>query len=231
VARLSQSPGAQQTQSHVIFLGTATEHDMVLAPCAALVWMINSRQMAERTNKYLEYLDKEMTIMGILSTFCVAAVALVLDRIGSADLDKRTLFTLLWRDQRLFVLLGSACVALAATFFYQQRSALAWFYGQISLSIESPSINRIGTDDWYRDADSWATWIPYQSAFTALTIGIAFYAYSLITAAALLKIPVWLLWLAIVVGVAIQGGRLLIYRHYKYDEDPIEHFLSMLRGK
>ena len=119
-----------------------------------------------------------MTIMGILSTFCIAAVALVLDRIGSADLEKKTLFALLWRDQRLFVLLGSSCVALAAALFYQQRSALAWFYGQISLSIESPSINGIETDDWYKDADSWATWTPYQSAFTALTVGITFYGYS-----------------------------------------------------
>jgi len=134
--------------------------------------------LADKTSKYLDYLDKEMTIMGILSTFCIAAVALVLDRIGSADLEKKTLFALLWRDQRLFVLLGSSCVALAAALFYQQRSALAWFYGQISLSIESPSINGIETDDWYKDADSWATWTPYQSAFTALTVGITFYGYS-----------------------------------------------------
>lgn len=110
--------------------------------------------MADPTNKYLEYLDKEMTIMGILSIFCVAVVALALDRIGSADLGKQTLFTLLWRDQRLFVLLGSSCVAVAAVLFYIQRSALAWFYGQICLSIERPSITGIKTDDWYRDADS-----------------------------------------------------------------------------
>jgi hypothetical protein len=34
---------------------------------------------------YLEYLDKEMTIMGILSTFCVAAAFLVIDRVCGAD--------------------------------------------------------------------------------------------------------------------------------------------------
>jgi hypothetical protein len=193
--------------------------------------MTDSLQNAKKTSAYLEYLDKEMTIMGIFSTFCVAVVALALDRVGSADPEKKTLFLLLWRDQRLFLLLGSLCVALAATFFYQQRSALAWFYGQISLSIESPSINEIKTEDWYRDADSWVTWIPYQSAFTALTVGFTFYAYSLITAGGLLTIPVWLLWLAIVAGVSIQVGRMLIYRRYKYLDDPIDQFLSRLRGK
>jgi hypothetical protein len=185
--------------------------------------------MADQTNKYLEYLDKEMTIMGILSTFCVAVAALALDRMGSADVGKETLFTLLWRNQRLFVLLGSSCVALAAALFYRQRSVLAWFYGQICLSIESPSINGIETDDWYRDADSWATWIPYQTGFTALTVGATFFGYALISASALLQIPVWLLWAPIMAGVAIQSSRMLVYRHYKYDEDPIGRFFSVLR--
>jgi hypothetical protein len=39
----------------------------------------------EATKACLEYLDKEMTIMGILSTFCFAAAALVIDRAASAD--------------------------------------------------------------------------------------------------------------------------------------------------
>jgi len=34
---------------------------------------------------YLDYLDKEMTIMGILSAFCVAVVAALLNGIFTAD--------------------------------------------------------------------------------------------------------------------------------------------------
>jgi len=53
----------------------------------------------------------------------------------------------------------------------------------------------------------------------------------LITVAALLKIQVWLLWTAIVVGVSVQASRMAIYRRYKYDESPIEHFWNSLRGR
>jgi hypothetical protein len=105
--------------------------------------------MANDANNYLQYLDKEMTIMGILSTFCVAVVALVLDRVGSAEPSKQTFFYFLWKNQSFYIVLGSSCIALAAALFYQQRSALAWFYGQISLSIKvqqsTGSIQKRGT--------------------------------------------------------------------------------------
>src|SRR5262245_45379342 len=46
-----------------------------------------SHELTEVTaNAYLAYLDKEMTIMGILSTFCVAVIALMVDRVGSAEI-------------------------------------------------------------------------------------------------------------------------------------------------
>lgn len=66
--------------------------------------------MANTASSYLEYLDKEMTIMGILSTFCVAVVALVLDRVGSADLSKQTVFSLWTIPMHLdWVSVHSAC--------------------------------------------------------------------------------------------------------------------------
>ncbi len=74
--------------------------------------------MANDANNYLQYLDKEMTIMGILSTFCVAVVALVLDRVGSTDSSKQTIFYLLWKDQSSYIVLGSSRVALAAALVY-----------------------------------------------------------------------------------------------------------------
>jgi hypothetical protein len=186
--------------------------------------------MKSKANSYLDYLDKEMTIMGLLSTFCVAVVALVIDRVGSADLSKNTLFAHLWGDQGKYVLLGSLCMAIASVAFYLQRSALAWFYGQISLSIESPAINGTDTEAWYKDADSWSTWVPYQSAFAALTVGCAFYSYALMTASSV-TIPAWLLWAPIAVGIPIHVVRMFIFRHYKYEEDPIGQFLRMLRPR
>jgi hypothetical protein len=189
------------------------------------------RTMAKEADNYLQYLDKEMTIMGILSTFCVAVVALVLDRVGSAEPMKGAFFYLLWKNQSFYVVSGSACVALAAAFFYQQRSALAWFYGQISLSIDCPEINGTDTAEWLEDADSWATWIPYQSAFSALTVGCSLYLYAIMASAQLFSIPGWLLWGAIGVGVPIQATRMLILRHYKYEDDPIGRFFQKPKSK
>jgi hypothetical protein len=180
-------------------------------------------------SKYLEYLDKEMTIMGILSTFCLAAVALVLDRVGGAEPQKKTLFDQLWRQEHGYVLLGSVFTAVAGAMFYKQRSALAWFYGQITLSIESPALNNIPTEDWYRDADSWATWIPYQIAFTALTIGGIFYLIAFSEVAGIVRTPASLLWVLIGSLVVIQTIRMAIYYRHKYEDDPIGIVFPILR--
>jgi hypothetical protein len=85
------------------------------------------------TKAYLEYLDKEMTIMGILSTFCVAAAALLIDRVGSAGHD--SFFEGLAKSHIVQVLIGSGLLMLAGLYFYLQRSILAFFYGSICMSI------------------------------------------------------------------------------------------------
>ena len=115
--------------------------------------------------------------------------------------------------------------------FYQQRSALAWFYGQISLSIEQPGITGLSTEEWYREADSWATWVPYQSAFAPLAIGIAFYAYALILQKSLLRIPIWVALSIVGCAAAIQVGRVLIFHHYKYEDDSLASFRESIGFK
>ena len=187
--------------------------------------------MAGKTSAYLEYLDKEMTIMGILSTFCVAVVALVLDRVGAAEPSKGTLFSALWHDESLYVLVGSAGFAGAGALFYLQRSALAWFYGQISLSLETPSVNNTTVDSLYKDADSWGTWICYQLGFTAVATGAAFYAYALIATGGRLRNLAWLLWTFSAAAGIIQIDRMLISQHFKYAETPMLDFWRKVRGK
>ena len=176
---------------------------------------------------YLEYLDKEMTIMGILSTFCIAVVALVLDRIAGAE--KKSLFLDILHEERTYVLLGSVSFAAGAAFFYKQRSALAWFYGQIALSMEEKSINKIATAQWYKDADSWATWIPYQSAFTAVSFGAGFYLIALLEASGALQVPNWLTWAAAVIVLVTQTVRLSIFWRHKYEDDPIGRVFPLLK--
>jgi hypothetical protein len=81
--------------------------------------------MVTEPKPYLEYLDKEMTIMGILSGFCVAVLALVVDKIAGAK--DQTPLASLWTDQSETWLIGAGALLVSALFFYRQRSHLAWY--------------------------------------------------------------------------------------------------------
>jgi hypothetical protein len=103
--------------------------------------------------QYLEYLDKEMTIMGILSAVAVAAPAGILSAVLANHNDVKTA---LWNTGQIFILAGSVLCIIAAFCFYKERSLLAWFYGQICLTealTNKKSISaRLG--EWLREADS-----------------------------------------------------------------------------
>jgi len=133
--------------------------------------------MPADTKKYLEYLDKEMTIMGILSAVAIAAPAGILNALLG---DKGTFKDQLWGAGPYFILVGSVFCVVSAGLFYKQRSLLAWYYGQMCL-VESLDESRHIPEqlrEYMRGADSWETWIPYTWGFTALTTGFAEYAWA-----------------------------------------------------
>jgi hypothetical protein len=127
------------------------------------------------SSPFLNYLDKEMTIMGILSAFCIAAPAGVLATVFGKD---NTVTSALWNHTAPFILLGSVSCIVAALLFYKQRSDLAWNYGQICL-IQSRCNDTSSWDkeitEWLSGADGWATWWSYSCAFAFLTAGFVNY--------------------------------------------------------
>jgi hypothetical protein len=128
---------------------------------------------------YLKYLDKEMTIMGILSAFSVFAPAIVLDHtFGAAE---RTLPHLLWSAQRLPISLGSIALFLAALYFYRQRSDLAFYYGQIAISLTKSRYPEAETTTLIHGADRWSAWSNYFTAFFCLTLGFAWYGLAFLS--------------------------------------------------
>jgi hypothetical protein len=114
-----------------------------------------------KVERYLTYLDKEMTIMGILSGFCVATLAASIKVFTSKDASAAQL---LWQVCPLPILFAHAMLLFAALAFYRQRSLLAWYYGQIALEDSGYST---GCDlyQWLANADGWDTWINYQRGF------------------------------------------------------------------
>lgn len=135
--------------------------------------------MRSKCDKYLEYLDKEMTIMGVLSAIAVLAPAGILNAIVG---EKNGARGEIWHSARAFITAGSTLCVLAAGFFYKQRSDLAWFYGQICLSDTYPADPPSGmsVSELMRSADYWSSWWPYSWGFTALWAGFGEYLMALI---------------------------------------------------
>ena len=127
----------------------------------------------DATKAYLEYLDKEMTIMGILSTFCVAAAALVIERVGNAE--KGTLFRELLYGQPVVVFSGAAALLIAGLCFYLQRSRLAHYYGGICMSMTGLTKDEGTTAEWLEEAYSWRTWRRYRAGFGFLSVTGVFF--------------------------------------------------------
>jgi hypothetical protein len=197
--------------------------------------------MADKdSNIYLDYLDKEMTIMGVLSTFCVLVAGGALDRVSSSA---NTYFEVVWKHGNAFIIVGSIFALFAALCFYLQRSLLAWYYGQISLCLTKtkPEITgktrsekteyEYSLNDWYADADSWPTWIRYNCAFGFLILAFSEYGFALISfkiehflrhkvlylsAPVLILLPLYVLWI-------------LLLLKYPYEDNPVKAFFTSKR--
>jgi hypothetical protein len=183
-----------------------------------------------RHDAYLGYLDREMSIMGILSTFSVALAALAIERVGSAQ--DRTVFRTVWDQSAIYVLVGSASALVGAAFFYKQRSLLAWYYGQITLC---DALSTKAEDEIRKrltDADAWDTWIPYHNAFGFLSF--AFWPYSV----ALMRqvLPglqgvswAWTLVLPLLGLVVLLCVRAFVFWRYRLEDEPFAAFLRPMR--
>ena len=184
---------------------------------------------------YVEYLDKEMTIMGILCAVSVAAPAGILHASVSKDL-----YGVLWQPEHFLISMGSVLCVFAALFFYKERSLLAWYYGQICLTEALGTKKSVVAElrEWLRDADSWETWWPYCLGFTFLIAGFAEYSFALFCLLTPQHWP-WLsanlseaklvLFLACpIVACLASPLRWYVRTHYKFSEDAWTDFLSDL---
>lgn len=128
--------------------------------------------MAEEVKPYLDYLDKEMTIMGILSAFCVGTAGLVAKEVLKVS-DKGQL--IVYQEDFYYIVTGSGLMIVAGAAFYWQRSLLAWHYGQVSLWVTDSSVSGRGLPDILQESDTWAVWIPYQADLWLTAAGFLVY--------------------------------------------------------
>ncbi len=135
--------------------------------------------------KYLDYLNDEGVIMGVLSAFCVALSAFSLERTAGA---KDGALKALWASGPHWVLAGSAAALLASMFFYKQRSHLMWLYGQLALAEADPKAfcredqTPGSVSEWLVEADGWKSWFFYRWGFGFLLVAMIEFAVALVRA-------------------------------------------------
>jgi hypothetical protein len=177
------------------------------------------------TKAYIDYFDKEMTIMGILSTFCVAAAALVIDRLSSASPDTHSLFARLASEHPIQIYIGSGILMLSGLYFYLQRSKLAHFYGSICMSIIMPQLHQWTTERWLIEAYSWGTWLRYRVAFILLGIAAIVFGFALVQTIYPCQAALWSyelpLLVVMVVGMIFHT---MVYMTYRYSNSPYSCF-------
>jgi hypothetical protein len=133
--------------------------------------------VAEVAKPYLDYLDKEMTIEGILSAFCVAVGGIAFDRVLGAKADGVSWLVRQLQDYSYpFVLAAIVGLLTTALFFYLQRSTLAWHYGDISFAVARELAGGTGDTsaasllESLDDAYSWSAWNRYKFGWSFLAV-------------------------------------------------------------
>jgi hypothetical protein len=134
--------------------------------------------VAETVKPYLDYLDKAMTIMGILSAFCVGTAGLVAKEMLKVS-GEGQLFAPC-QEVFYYIITGSGLMVVAAAVFYWQRSRLAWYYGQVSLWATDASVSGRGLLEILQESDTWAVWIPYQAGLSLTAAGLLAYFIALL---------------------------------------------------
>src|SRR5262245_49473650 len=113
---------------------------------------------------YLGYLKLEMSIMGMLSTFCIATLALLLKEIAEAE--NGHYMEEVWKRAYLWISVGLVLLLVAAFVFYRQRALLANYYGWLCLTLNKSTTEQ---QELLAEAEGKDTWLSYRIAFACLS--------------------------------------------------------------
>ncbi len=156
--------------------------------------------------------------MGILSTFCALVVGGVVGGVGSSQAD---FAKDIWNNSWRFLLAGSFFVLFAALSFYSQRSLLAWYYGQICLCLETPTLSEHDRTlrAWLSEADSYSAWFRYTAGFALLSVGFFEYAMALVNLKWRVQHVLWFILAPFVLATLVLLPTFLIQKKYDKEDD------------
>ncbi len=174
----------------------------------------------DKYSPYLIYLDKEMTIMGILSTFCIVALGFTINWLLGKDSDPLKLY----EPAMLFAIIGFVSFFMAGFSFYRQRALLAWYYGQISLYVSLEDDKEVIS--LMKESDGWNNWVWYQRGFFFQVSAFLQFLSVLLnhtfvfTAKQQIFIAIFVLAIVLVIGQL----KINAYRKFPYSEFPEKNF-------
>jgi len=147
---------------------------------------MTNASITESTKPFLDYLDKEMTIQGALSAFCLAASGAAFDRVLAAQNSNASdLVKHLQSYSSPYVLGAIIGLMTAAVFFLLQRQELTWLHGQISLAVTLNMLGRLipsdtnSLDDGLDIGNSWSVWNYYKFGVSFIGVTVLEVAYAL----------------------------------------------------
>ena len=112
---------------------------------------------------YLDYIDKEMTFCGIITTFSLACVLFMTDKLLSKPEASIGI-----NFKSFYFIAVLIALTVSAFLLFLQRSRLANRYGQISLETAQPDFTGKTIAKWLEEVDAWKFWYPYLYAITLI---------------------------------------------------------------
>lgn len=108
---------------------------------------------------YLDYIDKEITFCGIITTFSLACVLFIMDKLFTNN--KSESQTVYIDFTSIYFIIVLLCLVISAYLLFKQRSNLAHHYGQICLEIYKIGFTGKDINSWLNEIDNWNFWRLY----------------------------------------------------------------------
>jgi hypothetical protein len=107
-----------------------------------------------RLKLYFDYLKVDMSIMGVLSAFCVGVAALILKQVLDVKTKGEDTYLVdVWQNGRSCIIAATILMLVASLLFYRQRSRLARTYFDLAYRNLHPDAEKDSmvdeTSGWY----------------------------------------------------------------------------------
>ncbi len=122
----------------------------------------------EKAKYYLDYIDKEMTFAGIITTFCVGCLLFMVDKLFPKEIAASDLHAHVTDFHNIYFIVPMIYLAFSTFLLIWHRSKMAFYYGQIALEIYTENFSIDIMDRLLQRIDRWPFWFKYFLSFSLI---------------------------------------------------------------